>query len=139
MNWNLVGNIYGRSSMKIAQLVPPQAILVSGWLISNKAAPLKPSNQMNRNLVGSTYGRPVLYKVSSKPNERWSTQAQPRGVTIHFFYKRYLSRYLICFTIRFIGNCNYSLKSMLVDMGAAMFFFIWGRLRTSGNYKYLIN
>jgi hypothetical protein len=25
-------------------------------------------------------------------------------------------------TIRFTGNCNYSLKSMLVDMGAAMFF-----------------
>ena len=66
----------------------------------------------------------------------------PRGVTIHFFHKRYVSRYLICITIRitirFIGNCNYSLKSMLVDMGAAMFFFIWGRLRTSGNYKYLI-
>jgi hypothetical protein len=34
-------------------------------------------------------------------------------------------------TLRFIGKCNYSLKSMLVDM----FFFIWGRLRTSGNYK----
>jgi hypothetical protein len=50
-----------------------------------------------------------------------------RGVTIHFFHKRYVSWYLICITIRitirFIGNCNYSLKSMLVDMGAAMFFF----------------
>ena len=61
-----------------------------------------------------------------------------RGATIHFFHKRYVSQYLICITIRitirFIGNCNYSLKSMLVDM----FFFIWGRLRTSGNYKYLI-
>ena len=49
-----------------------------------------------------------------------------RGVTIHFFHKRYVSRYLICITIRitirFIGNCSYSLKSMLVDMGAAMFF-----------------
>jgi len=45
-----------------------------------------------------------------------------RGVTIHFFHKRYVSRYLICITIHFIGNCNYSLKSMLVDMGAAMFF-----------------
>ena len=51
-----------------------------------------------------------------------------RGVTIHFFQKRYVSRYLICITIRimirFIGNCNYSLKCMLVDMGAAMFFFL---------------
>jgi hypothetical protein len=31
-----------------------------------------------------------------------------RGVTIHFFHKRYVSRYLICITIRimmrFIGN-----------------------------------
>jgi hypothetical protein len=27
--------------------------------------------------------------------------------------------------MRFIGNCNYSLKSMLVDMGAAMFFFLY--------------
>ena len=27
--------------------------------------------------------------------------------------------------IRFIGNCSYSLKSMLVNMGAAMFFFIY--------------
>ena len=61
-----------------------------------------------------------------------------RGVTIHFFHKRYVSRYLICITIRFVGNCNYSLKSTLFDMGAAMFFFIWGRLRTSENYKYLI-
>jgi hypothetical protein len=50
-----------------------------------------------------------------------------RGVMIHFFHKRYVLRYLICImiriAIRFIGNCNYSLKSMLVDMGAAMFFF----------------
>ena len=62
-----------------------------------------------------------------------------RGETIHFFHKRYISRYLICITIRitirFIGNCNYSLKSMLVDM---LFFFIRGRLSTSGNYEYLI-
>jgi hypothetical protein len=45
---------------------------------------------------------------------------------IHFFHKRYISRYLICITIRitirFIGNCNYSLKSMLVDMGVPCFF-----------------
>jgi hypothetical protein len=51
-----------------------------------------------------------------------------RGVTIHFFHKRYISRHLICITIRitirFIGNCSYSLKSMLVDMGAAMFFYM---------------
>jgi hypothetical protein len=43
MNRNLVGSIHGRSSIKIANLVPirqqtwpPQAILVSDWLICEK-------------------------------------------------------------------------------------------------------
>jgi hypothetical protein len=64
MNQNLVGSILGSSSIKIAHLVPirlqtwpPQAILVSDWLISKKYSPLKPLNQMNRNLVGIIYGR----------------------------------------------------------------------------------
>ena len=64
-----------------------------------------------------------------------------RGVTIHFFHKRYVSRYLICITIRCIGNCNYSLKSMLVDMGAAMFFLyeVAHVLAEIINIWYLIN
>jgi hypothetical protein len=64
MNRNLVGSIYGRSSIKIAHFVPiclhtwpPQAILVSDWLISKKSSPLKPLGQMNQNMVGSIYGR----------------------------------------------------------------------------------
>jgi hypothetical protein len=43
MNQNVVGNIYGKSSIKIAHFVlirletwPPQAILVSDWFISKK-------------------------------------------------------------------------------------------------------
>ena len=63
MNRNLVGSNLGRSSIKIAHLVPirkqtwpPQAILVSDWLISKKSS-LKPLCQMNRNLVGSILGR----------------------------------------------------------------------------------
>ena len=43
MNRNLVGSIYGRSSIKIAHFIlirlqpwPPQEILVSDWFISNK-------------------------------------------------------------------------------------------------------
>ena len=43
VNWNLVGSIYGRSSIKIVHFVPihsqtwpPQAILVCDWLISKK-------------------------------------------------------------------------------------------------------
>jgi hypothetical protein len=70
MNRNLVGSIYGRSSVKIGHFVPirwqtwpPQTILVSDWLISKKSSPLKPLCQMNRNMVGSIYGRKVLYKV----------------------------------------------------------------------------
>jgi hypothetical protein len=35
----------------------PHAIPVSDWLISKKSSPLKPLCQMNRNLVGSIYGR----------------------------------------------------------------------------------
>jgi hypothetical protein len=63
MNRNLVGSIYGRSSIKIAHFVPihwqtwpPQAILVSDWPISKKS-PLKPLCQIIRNLVGRIYGR----------------------------------------------------------------------------------
>jgi hypothetical protein len=49
MNRNLVGCIYGRSAIKIAQFVliweqtwPPQSILVSDWSISkNKSSPLR--------------------------------------------------------------------------------------------------
>jgi hypothetical protein len=65
MNRNLVGSIYERSSIKISHFIPirlqtwpPQAILVSDWLISKKkSSPLKPPGQMNQNLVGSIIGR----------------------------------------------------------------------------------
>jgi hypothetical protein len=63
-NRNLVGSIIGRSSIKIAHLVPihlktwpPQAILVSDWQIFKKSSPLKPLGQTNRNLVGIIYGK----------------------------------------------------------------------------------
>jgi hypothetical protein len=39
------------------QTWPPQAILVSDWLISKKNSPVKPLGQMNQNLVGSILGR----------------------------------------------------------------------------------
>jgi hypothetical protein len=38
-------------------LWPPQAILVSDWLISKKSSPLKLLGQMNQNLVGSILRR----------------------------------------------------------------------------------
>jgi hypothetical protein len=64
MNQNLVGRLYGRSSLKSAYLVPicyqtwpPQANLVSDWLIFKKSSSLKPIGHMNRNLVESILGR----------------------------------------------------------------------------------
>jgi hypothetical protein len=64
MNRSSLGSIIGRSSIKIGNLVqiylqtwPPQAILVSDWLISKKSSSLKPLCQMNQNLVGSILGR----------------------------------------------------------------------------------
>jgi hypothetical protein len=40
-----------------SQTWPPQAILVSDWLIFKKSSPLKPLGQMDRNLAGSILGR----------------------------------------------------------------------------------
>jgi hypothetical protein len=64
MNQNLVGSIYGRSSIKIAHFMsirlqtwPPQAILVTDWPIKKKSSPPKLLGQMKQNLVGSIYGR----------------------------------------------------------------------------------
>jgi hypothetical protein len=62
MNRNLVGSIYGMSSIKIPHFVairlqtwPPQAILVYDWTIFLKSSQ-KPIGQMYRNLIGSIYG-----------------------------------------------------------------------------------
>jgi hypothetical protein len=64
MNRSSLGSIIGRSSINIGNLVqihlqtwPPQAILVSDWLISKKSSSLKPLCQMNQNLVGSILGK----------------------------------------------------------------------------------
>jgi hypothetical protein len=66
MDRNLVESIIGRPFITSAHLVlirlqtwPPQAILISDWLISKKSS-LKPLGQMDRNLVGSIIGRPFI-------------------------------------------------------------------------------
>jgi hypothetical protein len=73
MNRNLVGSILGMSSIKIAHLFPiryqtwpPQAILVSDWLISKKSS-LKPLCEMNQNLVGSILGRSSIKNAHLVP------------------------------------------------------------------------
>jgi hypothetical protein len=51
----------------LVQTWPPQAILVSDWLISKKLSPLKSHGQMNRNLVGSILGRSSINIVHLVP------------------------------------------------------------------------
>ena len=74
MNWNLVGNIYGMSSLKSAHFVmihyqtwPPQAIFVSDWPIFLNYFPLKTLGQMNCNLVGSIYGMSSMHVAHFVP------------------------------------------------------------------------
>jgi hypothetical protein len=57
---NLVGSIYGRSPINNVHFVPihyqtwpPQAILVSDWLISKTSSPLNPHGQDNRRRIPS--------------------------------------------------------------------------------------
>jgi hypothetical protein len=63
MIWNLIRSIYGRSSIEIAHFVLihlqtwlPQAIIALDWSISKNLL-WNCNAKMNRNLVGSTYGR----------------------------------------------------------------------------------
>jgi hypothetical protein len=49
------------------QTWPPQAILVSDWLISKKSYSLKLLCQMNQNLVGSILGRSSITIVHLDP------------------------------------------------------------------------
>ena len=98
---NLVGSIYGMSSMKIAHFVPigwqtwpPHAILVSDWSISRKSSPLKLLSHMNRNLVGSIYmyGR-LCIKFS---------QSRMKGV--RHLYLLYVFRDIILIQLHFLYN-----------------------------------
>jgi hypothetical protein len=47
----------GSFSSRSINKQPPQAILVSDWLIFLDSSPLKPFGQMSQNLVGSIYGK----------------------------------------------------------------------------------
>jgi hypothetical protein len=101
MNRNLIGSIYGMSSIKIAHFVPirlqtwpPQAILVSDWLISKKASPLKPLGQMNRNLVGDDARRTTSDGKSS--HCLWQGELKKIiNLTQQFLTRNFLEKLLI--------------------------------------------
>ena len=100
MNWNLVGSIYRRFSIKIAHFVairyqtwPPQAILFSDWLISKKSSPLKPLGQMNRNLF-LILVKSIVRLVVFTAYIIWITPSSNNGQSCPVSYCSWIFRFL---------------------------------------------
>jgi hypothetical protein len=81
MNRNLVGSIYGRSSLKITYFVliryqtwPPQTILVSNWLISKKIFS-SITAWPNELKFGGNHHWKVLYKDCSFSSDPFTNMA----------------------------------------------------------------
>ena len=93
MNWNLVGSIYGRSSLKSAHFVMihyqtwPSTGNSCFWLANfKKSPPLKLLGQINRNMAGSIYGMSSMKLLISS-----------RSVNKHGHHRKFLfliGRYL---------------------------------------------
>ena len=99
MNPNMVERIYGRSSIKKDCSFRPNPftnMATTGnsccWLVGfyKKSTPLKPSSEMNRNLVGSPYG-------FSKQKERWVTQDQPTESLVSDYFRKKFSCHFFWF------------------------------------------
>ena len=111
-------------------------MLVSDWLISKKSSSLKLLSQMNWNLVESNLWR-VLYKVSSKHNERWATQAQPTEPLV--------GNVIICLTSHLPIICNIRVVTDIVtqwDQRQNVQITegrLWSWSYGSWNYSYLYN
>jgi hypothetical protein len=74
MNRNLIGSIYGKPSIKIANFVPirlqtwpPQAISIADWWISKNSSPLKPSS--HRQLLFLVGQFLKIFSKTAWPNE----------------------------------------------------------------------
>jgi hypothetical protein len=62
-----------------------------------------------------------------------------RGVTIHFFHSRAIR--IAIFDMYYNTYHDAFYRKLTIPWSpcwSTCFFYIWGRLRTSGNYKYLI-
>ena len=133
---NLVGSIYGISSMKIAHFVPigqqtwpPHTILVSDWSISKKSSSLKLLSHMNRNLVESIYmyGRLCIkFPQRMKGERHWASSCM---FILSFYWKFNMSfvsnpRKLGCTNLSYFTVFNWLLFS-------AYYFYLYFLARTT--------
>ena len=80
-----------------------QFLFPIGWFLK-KYSPLKPISQMNRNLVGSTYGR---FCIKFLQDRRWVTQAQPTEPLV---------REISCYLFPFIHKWHVTVQSFSVSL-----------------------
>ena len=129
MNRNLVGSIYGMSSMTIAHFVPigqqawpPHAIIVSDCSISKTYSPLKLLSHMNRNLIGNIYMYErfcIKFPQSIKVSDTGSVVGRFVLLNCEFSVQCFVDRCLSFFFLAFVlsvlqfKDSNYTFKLFL--------------------------